>query len=523
MAIKTIESLESELGDISAQNRKNYDKLQDLLKELGIEQQTLKKKGLLPGVKEESQRKIESLKPKVEAAQKLYKESQEKKNSINAEIKTVKTKEKETKVKEATSKSAQSLLDKANQELQDAELSLSGYQGDTKYQNAYRKAKAAYDAAVKAGLKPSPISAPKIEVPETPQEQKKKAGETAAVVEDDITAFVDLLSDPKNSDLIKGVQEDLARNFGYKGPVNGKYSVPFRDAIDKIAATRDTLPNALKGTDFRTFLASKDSADLLGIKAGGSGSGAPQPYGTISNKYDAEAYIDRVFQDLLKREATASEVSALTKVLNDAEKNNLTIDKNGIKTGGFNPIIFLENTIKSGSYLNSKTKKPTAPNILGKLAEELKTKKQDVRTVYGQDLMKTAKANGITLSPMQLDAYAKQIENGTSADIIKNQIRSIASTGLPDNIKKLMADGTDLDTIYAPYKNVMYQTLELNPEAIDLNDPTLRSAIGANGEVPIYDFQRALRKDARWQYTNNAREEVANSVQQVLKDFGFMG
>jgi hypothetical protein len=69
----------------------------------------------------------------------------------------------------------------------------------------------------------------------------------------------------------------------------------------------------------------------------------------------------------------------------------------------------------------------------------------------------------------------------------------------------------------------MYQTLELNPDAINLNDPTLRSAIGSNGEMPIYDFQRTLRKDPRWQYTNNAREDVSNSVTKVLQDFGFVG
>jgi hypothetical protein len=56
-----------------------------------------------------------------------------------------------------------------------------------------------------------------------------------------------------------------------------------------------------------------------------------------------------------------------------------------------------------------------------------------------------------------------------------------------------------------------------------LSDPILRSAIGSNGEMPIYDFQRALRKDARWQYTNNAREDVFQSVGKVLQDFGFQG
>ena len=69
----------------------------------------------------------------------------------------------------------------------------------------------------------------------------------------------------------------------------------------------------------------------------------------------------------------------------------------------------------------------------------------------------------------------------------------------------------------------MASTLELNPQSITLDDPTLRSAITAENEIPIYDFERQLRKDNRWQYTNQAKEEVANVTQKILQDFGFMG
>ena len=124
---------------------------------------------------------------------------------------------------------------------------------------------------------------------------------------------------------------------------------------------------------------------------------------------------------------------------------------------------------------------------------------------------------------MQLKNWAHLVETGTDIKTIQNQIREIASTGMPDNVKKLMAGGTDLSTIYYPYKQTMAATLELDLNAINLNDNTLRSAIGANGEMPIYDFQRALRKDARWQYTDNARKEVSDSVTKVLQDFGFKG
>ena len=86
-----------------------------------------------------------------------------------------------------------------------------------------------------------------------------------------------------------------------------------------------------------------------------------------------------------------------------------------------------------------------------------------------------------------------------------------------------MDQGVDLQTIYDPYKNLMANTLEINPETITLGDPTLRSAITPQGETSLYDFARQLRKDNRWQYTNQARGEVSSAVQKVLQDFGFMG
>jgi hypothetical protein len=69
----------------------------------------------------------------------------------------------------------------------------------------------------------------------------------------------------------------------------------------------------------------------------------------------------------------------------------------------------------------------------------------------------------------------------------------------------------------------MAKVLEINSETIRLDDPVLRSAITSQGEMSLYDYQRALRKDPRWQYTNNAREDVSNSALQVLRDFGFQG
>jgi hypothetical protein len=142
------------------------------------------------------------------------------------------------------------------------------------------------------------------------------------------------------------------------------------------------------------------------------------------------------------------------------------------------------------------------------------------------DLQKVAAANGLDLQKAfgtQLPTWFASINKGESIETYKKQIRDVAKIGMPQNIAALLDNGIDLDAIYSPYKNVMASVLEISPESITLNDPLLRSAITGEKELPIYEFQRQLRKDTRWQYTNQAKEEVSDVTLKVLRDFGFQG
>jgi hypothetical protein len=87
-----------------------------------------------------------------------------------------------------------------------------------------------------------------------------------------------------------------------------------------------------------------------------------------------------------------------------------------------------------------------------------------------------------------------------------------------------LAQGYNLNQVYAPYRQTMANILEIDdPNQIDLNDPTLRSAITDKGDMNVYDFKKLLRRDNRWQYTEQAREDVSTAALDVLRDFGFQG
>jgi hypothetical protein len=141
-------------------------------------------------------------------------------------------------------------------------------------------------------------------------------------------------------------------------------------------------------------------------------------------------------------------------------------------------------------------------------------------------LKQAAAANGFDLQEVygdKLNDWITRMAQGESVETFKSLIRDRAAIGLPDKVANLLRQGLDLEDIYSPYRNIMASVLELEPDSIKLTDPALTNAFGADRELPLYEFKRSLRKDARWQYTDNAREEVSSAALGILRDFGFQG
>jgi hypothetical protein len=250
--------------------------------------------------------------------------------------------------------------------------------------------------------------------------------------------------------------------------------------------------------------------------AKGSGGGPRAGTVAISTPTEAAAFIETAFQSELKRLPTPKELAAFTNDLIKEEKKFSSVERPVERIINGQKVIQYVGGINRNQFLTDKIRK----------LPEFNNRKQAARTLTVDDLAKTARSNGLDLNKDFGDSvnnWVKRVENGEDVDIFKNLIRGTAKLGMPQNVQSLMDNGLDLEAIYAPYKRVMASTLEVTPDSISLNDPTLRTAVGPEKEMSIYDFEKNLRKDNRWQYTNKAREEVADATLKVLRDFGFTG
>jgi hypothetical protein len=330
------------------------------------------------------------------------------------------------------------------------------------------------------------------------------------------------------NEMSEALRKSLAQKLksaGFNVPVTGKYSIKVRQAfIDSMGELSDEIATLQKNDPKRLETTKYDLDTFLNDRSGERQASFADQYKptrtiNVSPATVAQNKINDIVQKLLGRDATPDEVTRFTNLLNKAEQKNPDISTPKLvggsivytNTGGLDRDTFLEGLVK-------KIKSPETGKI------EYNVRQESQKSLFRQDLARAASANGLSLDTDFkgiADTWVKRIESGEDPDIFKQMIRDVAKRGYPESITKLIDQGLDLDTIYAPYKRAMASILELNPETISVNDSTLRSAIGPDRETTIYDFEKNLRKDYRWQYTDNAKRDVSNVALKVLRDFGF--
>ena len=143
-------------------------------------------------------------------------------------------------------------------------------------------------------------------------------------------------------------------------------------------------------------------------------------------------------------------------------------------------------------------------------------------------IRQTAYRNGVNVSDKFIQDWAKRVSLGWgTVEDAQQQIRENYAKTLAPGFAKELAAGQDLYDLASPYMQTMSKTLELNPADIDLFDPTIRKALasssdkdGQPGSVPLWQFERDLKKDKRWLSTNGARDQVDAAVRNLSQQFG---
>lgn len=147
-----------------------------------------------------------------------------------------------------------------------------------------------------------------------------------------------------------------------------------------------------------------------------------------------------------------------------------------------------------------------------------------------QELKALARANGVSYNDNWYTTAARNVVGGVrAAQDYENDIRAQAASAFPVYADQIKA-GQNVADIASPYVQRMSALLEINPNDIDLFDNSIKQALsGRNPETgkaetkSLWQFENDLRKDARWQYTNNAREATSSITNGILKMWGLSG
>jgi hypothetical protein len=141
------------------------------------------------------------------------------------------------------------------------------------------------------------------------------------------------------------------------------------------------------------------------------------------------------------------------------------------------------------------------------------------------DLVQWARMNGLSLRESDVQDYVRRVTTGsTTVDDVKDDLRRTYLAGMYPAWSDKINEGMDPSSLFAPYRNTARQLLEIDD--LDLNDPIMKRAsqyVGPDGkpnQLPLYQFEQEVRKDPRWQYTDNAYSSYMNVGTDLLRMFG---
>lgn len=143
-------------------------------------------------------------------------------------------------------------------------------------------------------------------------------------------------------------------------------------------------------------------------------------------------------------------------------------------------------------------------------------------------LEKWSAENGLDLSDQALSTYVERMAyNEQSIDDVKDELRRTYLAGTFPAWADKISEGLDPSVLVAPYKQTAARLLEVDDTALGFDDPLIQKAmqgVGPDGKpsvVPMYEYEKQVRSDPRWDKTNNAYATYTKVGNDLARLFGF--
>ena len=115
-----------------------------------------------------------------------------------------------------------------------------------------------------------------------------------------------------------------------------------------------------------------------------------------------------------------------------------------------------------------------------------------------------------------------------NAEQVDDQLQARAKSFAP-GLSNLIDQGQTLRQAAEPWLQSIADVWETNVNEIDLNDEYVQRALNVTDEkgnvqpINLYDTKKLARRSAKWDTTQNAKEEKTRIANRILQDFGFLG
>ena len=170
-------------------------------------------------------------------------------------------------------------------------------------------------------------------------------------------------------------------------------------------------------------------------------------------------------------------------------------------------------------------------NALRPLADQQVANGQDLMGNagdYQRELTEWLNRNGVRMSAQAISKYVGRMTfEEQSLDDVKQEVREDYMAGMMPAWSERINSGFDVTDVIAPYRASAASLLEVSEDDIAIDDPLLTRGMQATDSdgkprmMPLYEFQELVRKDSRWQTTDNAYETYTDVGQDLLRMFGF--